>query len=623
MRMRRPDWSAAERDAWRWPAKLTPSTWAEKYRRLSRAQSSRFGQWRNATAPYLAGIMDLPFRCPRVRRCYVLKAAQVGVSEALRNVLGYMASEEPDPCLLVLPDEKSGKTIFSDRIWPLLEDTEVLSSLTTARSRDISLYEVSLKNGWNLRLAWSGSATSLASHPIRVVIADELDKMATWVGTESDPLSLADVRTATYPNSIVYAMSTPTTREGRIWRVVEDCQIRLYYFVPCPHCGARQRLTFDRIKWDKGLKHTDAHKYAAAVDAKRAAWYECVNGCRIVDKGMMNAGCWQTEDGSFQFYADGRIVGQLPDGSDVGFIGPTSLHSLAAKHSWHSIAAEFIRCGGDGLRIQNFRNSWLGEPFEVQVTRTASNEISARRESAPPPLIVPDWACTLLATSDVQRDHFHWLIRAWGYGLRSQLIHYGMCRTFDELYAAIFGSTFHSVALGPVACTALLIDSGDGLRTNEIYEFAQKDQRICPIKGASWPMRRPWTMTTLQNGVCLRTLDTDFYKDMLARLIASPDGLWQVHNAIDEDYALQMASEQKVFDRRKNKNVWVLKHGGAANHVWDMEVYQCAGADMANVAVTQATTPKSDPPPAPEPEEETAEDRRAARAGTWSNWKKY
>jgi phage terminase large subunit GpA-like protein len=101
-------WLPSERAAW-WPAeRLSPSTRAEQHRVLSRTQSARLGRWSNAQAPYLTGLMDL---CARrdIEEITIVKAAQIGVSEAIRNVIGYYAHQEPDPILLVLPDERTGR----------------------------------------------------------------------------------------------------------------------------------------------------------------------------------------------------------------------------------------------------------------------------------------------------------------------------------------------------------------------------------------------------------------------------------------------------------------------------------------------------------------------------------
>jgi phage terminase large subunit GpA-like protein len=108
-------WLPAELAAWRPAERLPPSAWAEKHRVLTRTQSARHGKWRNAHAPHLAGLMDLCVRRD-IEEITIVKAAQVGVSEALRNVIGYYAYQEPDPILLVLPDEQSGRKIVARRL---------------------------------------------------------------------------------------------------------------------------------------------------------------------------------------------------------------------------------------------------------------------------------------------------------------------------------------------------------------------------------------------------------------------------------------------------------------------------------------------------------------------------
>ncbi len=116
--------------AWRPPERLLPSQWAERYRRLSRSQSLPFGQWSNANAPSGVGIMDLAIRFPRIRKLAIKKAGEDGgAPDSFRCLLGFFAFEEPDPCLLILPDEKSSKNHYGKRILPLFEETEKLKGL--------------------------------------------------------------------------------------------------------------------------------------------------------------------------------------------------------------------------------------------------------------------------------------------------------------------------------------------------------------------------------------------------------------------------------------------------------------------------------------------------------------
>src|SRR5262245_21581426 len=149
-------WLPIERVAWRPAERLSPSTWAERHRVLTRTQSARPGKWSNAQSPCLTGLMDL---CAdrSIEEITIVKAAQIGVSEAVRNVIGYYAHCEPDPILLVLPDEQSGRRIVAQRIVPLLKNTPCLHELFTAASRDVQLKHISLANGFTLKLGWSGS----------------------------------------------------------------------------------------------------------------------------------------------------------------------------------------------------------------------------------------------------------------------------------------------------------------------------------------------------------------------------------------------------------------------------------------------------------------------------------
>ena len=586
------DFERAYRRAWEVPAPLTPAQWAERYRVLSRRQSSRPGRWSSEAAPALAGLMNLATH-PRVRKLSVQKAGQVGASEAFRNVVGFLADREPDPVLLVLPNESHGRGIFADRILPLFEDTPRLRELLSPSGRDTTLSQVRLTNGFTIRLGWSGSAVALAANPARLVWNDEVDKFQPWVGDESDPVSLAEIRVATYANSIIINTSTPTTRDGLIFRLYDSATTKIAYHVPCPHCSAFAPLVFDQLKWPK-LDITDKHQRAAAVVARDLACYVC-KSCgaehRDADRArMLMRGCWTTADGSWRLYVDGTEHGELPRDAEIG-AHVWAVHSLAPKHRYAQIAAEFIRSEGDPMRTMNFRNGWLGEVHEVKTATTPHDIIRTKALSAAAPHVIPAWAVMLIATADVQKDHFWYVIRAWGYELKSQLVRYGLCHTFDELYRVGLESAFPIEGrAGEVAKPSyLLIDTG-GSRTSEVYDFAKQDRRIVPCKGASQKMQRPWSMSPQPNGLTLRIIDTDYYKDVLHRFINDPDeARWTPHNAVNDDYAQQLVSEHKIFDRKRHKEIWIPVTSGRANHLWDCEVMQAAAADMANVGVSQQT----------------------------------
>lgn len=75
----------------------------------------------------------------------------------------------------------------------MLRDTPCLRGLVDNRSR-MSGNTILLKNypGGYLVIVGANSPASLASRPIKVLLADEIDRYPASAGTEGDPLSLAE-----------------------------------------------------------------------------------------------------------------------------------------------------------------------------------------------------------------------------------------------------------------------------------------------------------------------------------------------------------------------------------------------------------------------------------------------
>jgi phage terminase large subunit GpA-like protein len=616
--------SSAEHRAWHVPERLSPSEWAAKYRILTSSMSAEAGPWRNDRTPYLVGIMDALDETG-VEEIVFLKPAQVGFSEASRNMIGWFIDQEPGPTLAVMPSEKSGREMFEERFKPLIKKTPALSRHITSRSDDITLERMTLDT-MTLYLAWAGSAQALASRPIRYVLFDEVDKYPPFSGKEADPISLGIKRTTTYGHRArVVVGSTPTTRDGAIWRRWEICTDQRRFHVPCPHCGKHQHLKWSQVKWPK-IDEADKARKAASVELGRLAYYECEHCQKRIDDrhkpAMLERGVWS---GSDQIVTDdGRVVGTKPNPVRVGF------HINALYSPWltfSKLAGEFILSLGDVGAMMDFRNSRMAEPFEVQAESVKTNAIREKVKVSGPPRVVPDWAGALIATADTQKDHFYYTIRAWGHEYRSALVAHGKAETFDNLKAVCLDATYATESGHQVQPTVLLIDSG-GSRTNEVYQFALKDGRIQPLRGASRAMRGVWSMSRVSDvGVTLRVLDTHFFKDMLARLVKeklddndpdSPDK-WLTSSACGDDYCHQMASEHKIFDAKKRREVWVPVSQGADNHFWDCEVYQCAGAYMNNVA--QIPPMKKSIQQRQQTQQQARRRREAAtsRGGGWAN----
>lgn len=543
------------------------------------------GKWRNETAPYLAGIMDM---CASrdVEEVTIVKAAQIGVSEAIRNVIGYYAHQEPDPVMLVMPDEQTGRRMISQRIIPLLRGTSCLRTLFTGVDRDVQLKQITLSNGFQLWLGWSGSPASLASNPCRVVINDEVDKFKIHGVREADPISLGYARTQTYEGRRkVVNISTPTTEDGIITQRFERSEAKASYRVPCPHCGTMQTIVFGQLKWRTTI--ATPTEQASEIMQTGDTWYECVSCRERIDEKqraeMIRRGEWKIE-------GSGRRIG---------------IHLWAGHCPWipmRRIAAEFLRCKDDPVLMMGFANSWLGEPFRRQIESAKTIDVgSLVRAGNAPARVAPEWARIIIASADTQQDHFYFVVRAWGHGFRSQRIDHGIATSFDELRAKTLDARYPHQS-GAMQTTILGIDSGGtGGRTHEVYRFCLSDPRIRAMKGASRPGDLPVRTTRVTYrppragespfDVFLTHVNTNHYKDRLVYTIqqsmSSEEPTWSLDDVADNDYARQMSSEHKIIVREggRQREVWRTISSGAANHYWDCEVMQFALADMMRVDI--------------------------------------
>jgi phage terminase large subunit GpA-like protein len=551
------------------PPEQLPSQWAEANRFLPPEGNAEPGRFRFDRTPYMRGVVDAIAEVG-VQELVVIAGTQVGKTTTLENMLGFWIGNDPGPCLIVKPTESDVGEYIKERIRPMLESS-LPEHISTDRD-DNTLRAIKLDT-MPLYFGWAGSPGSLASRPCRYVLGDEIDKWPPFAGREADPMSLARERTATFLHRARRIWtSTPTTRDGAIWKAWESCGDRRYYFVPCPHCGEMQRLVWSQVKWPK-LNIEDSVKRADEIESSRLAWYECAaKKCRIEESHkpkMLERGEWRNETGQ--------------KSPRVGF----HLNSLYSPwRTFAAMAAEWIRADGDMAATMNFRNSRLAEPFENVAKFTKASTIREKLAGAPARGIVPKWAQSVFCTVDTQKDWFKVHIGAWAGGFRYQLVLETVCQTFEEVYRVAFESNYEVDGGGKAVPNAMLIDSG-GSRTDEVYQFALRDPgRIFACKGASHAMRRPWNRTQLPNGVLLHMIDTNYFKDMLTRLVNDPDpGKWLPYADVSEQFITEMSNEHKILDRTTNKLRWVPKSTGARVESWDCEVLQCAGAEMANLGM--------------------------------------
>lgn len=548
------------------------------------------GPWRNDKTPYLTGVMD-EFCNFDTEEIALAKATQLGGTEALFNMLGWIIQQDPSPTMAVYPSDILGESIAVNRLHPMIR----LSPPLMKRWKENESTKTELQfDGMYLTIVGSNSPANLASRPVKNLFLDEVDKYPGASKKEADPIKLARERTKTFHNRKIFMTSTPTIKSGHIWQALESADVEKHYFVPCPHCGKYIELKWSQITFpnEEGMSYMDRAELANYV------CQEC--GCVITDQDkpqMLRFGEW-------------RVVRQnAAIARSVGFWINT-LYSPFVRFS--EIAREFLKSKDDPEALQNFVNSWLAEPWEDTKLKTSADTVMDRQTDLPE-LVVPEWAKLLTGGVDVQETSVYWTIRAWGNYLTSQNIAHGQALSFAEV-ERVMNLSYGKEDGTQMVVQLALIDSGDN--TDAVYDFcASNSDWALPSKGSSHPMTTHFKLSTVNKtdsrayGMKLVLIDTGKYKDMIAGRMKKENGSgsWMVYQGCDMEYAEQVTSEHKVNVRSGNRTTqnWTVKTSHADNHYLDAEVYAMCAADMLGVRSLhlEDVEPRTEPKPEPKPEE--------------------
>jgi phage terminase large subunit GpA-like protein len=474
--------------AWAWPAAVTPSEWADQRRVLSRKASSEHGQWRTSRTPYLREVMDAFSVNDPTQEIVLVFASQTGKSEACNNCIGYALEVEPAPVLMVQPTLELAKRYSKMRLGPMLEATPTLAELVKpARARDSgnTLLMKEFLNDGLLIIGGANAASGLASMPIRYAIEDEVDRFPLDVDGEGSPSDLIDARTRTFGSKRKrLKTSTPTLAgQSRIWWEWERSDQR-HYHVPCPHCGHKQVLTWEMMRYDPkdpALKNGLLSQPPVMICGK------CGTGIEERTKAW-----WYGED-------LGEWIPANPDSPVRGYHLP-GFYSPLGWLSWPEIVIDYEKKSDDEAKLKTWVNTVLAECWAEKGEAPAWEALYRRRE--PYPIgVVPEGGLILTAGCDVQHNRLELEVVAWGPNMESWSVLYeviegrtGTIQTSEtepcpwRQLGEILNRQFPTANGGSLPITRMAVDSGD--QTAVVYEWvrSQHDLRLMATKGRDQQM---------------------------------------------------------------------------------------------------------------------------------------
>ena len=385
---------------------LSVSEWSDRHRMLSSKASSEPGRWRTSRTPYLKEIMDCLSPTSPVERVVFMKAAQLGATEMGSNWIGYVIHHAPGPMMAVWPTVEMAKRNSKQRIDPLIDESSILRELIApARSRDSGNTILAKEfRGGVLVMTGANSAVGLRSMPVRYLFLDEVDGYPIDVDGEGNAVALAEARTRTFSRRKIFIVSTPTIAGVSTIEREYEASDQRRFFVPCPHCGHRQWLRFEQLRWER----------SEDGNFPDSAAYVC-ESCEVPIPEHHKT--WMLEHGEWRAMAEGA--------SRTAGFHLSSLYSPIGWRSWKDVAAAWecaiSKEAGSAAAIKTFKNTELGETWVEEGEAPDWQRLLERREDYRIGTI-PVGGLLLTAGADVQKDRIEVSVWAFGRGKESWLV---------------------------------------------------------------------------------------------------------------------------------------------------------------------------------------------------------
>ncbi|AGY57136.1 phage terminase GpA [Gloeobacter kilaueensis JS1] len=592
------------------------------------------GRWRTSRTPYLREPMDA-LTDPLVEELVIMAGSQVGKTELTLNVLGYFIHQDPSPILYMEPTVEMAENFSKTRLAPTIRDTAVLASrIADPKSRD-SGNTTLLKNfaGGYLALIGSNSPAQAASRPIRILLADEVDRFSDSAGTEGDPVDLGIQRQDTFFNRKRGLISTPTVRDVSRIEAAFLASDQRRYFCPCPVCGEFQLLQFQYLRWDAGRPES--------------AYYLCEHcGAKLSTaqkNQMVRAGQW-------------RATATPKPGSERS----RGYHLWAIYSPWISlqlIVEKFLKAKDDPERLKVFTNTVLAETFDtaggqkIDYQKLADRSNYGPRGSNGQPARefvygleggkAPAAGVLFLSGGvDVQDDRLEVILRGWGRGEQSWLCWYQqiwgdprMVSTWEALDEVV-GSTWRHPHGVDLRVEAVGVDSGHLTQYVYAYVRGAAHRGVFAVKGMGTPTDRPILGTPtwqdidhegrkIKNGVQLWSVGTHQANSLIYSRLALPypgDGYYHFPAGLEEPFWEGLCSEKLITEYRAGVATqrYVPIAGRKRNEPLDCERYALAAA--LKLGLARAPWDKLEERVKPKEQKPTTARATAATGRQSGNW---
>lgn len=603
------------------PPELNVPDWSDEHRKISPESGARLtGDWRSSFAPYMVRPMIVAGVDDPAPKVWMRWSAKTGKTQVALNAILHAIDTAPRSIAIISPTLQKAQDLEREVVAPAIRATTKVSAkvmATKSRSGDGSTTRHKRFRGGFLKIINGGSESELQQSDVGLVVFEEPASYKRDVGGRGSPIKQGRGRTWAWgddakeigggtPGFVGDCMVTEELELGTVER----------FYLPCPHCGARQVLLWENLQLFEGRPHflcqapgcgaLIGHEHKTAMLAAAYAdgppwfgWVPCFESANPDNPAPPP--CFPAED--IDRWRARDLEGRFPS-----FDGIWQAYSPFTH--WPRILQEFdsAQRSGNPEDLVTFYQQVLGRPFESAYDRPARERLFDQREAAARLAQVtrgqvPPWAWALTLTVDVQGDRLEWVVWAWGQGRRGARIDAGVIpirpedsRAWAEL-AEITQRTYEGPHLRPLGFDRIGVDTG-GHHTNEAYLFCSGRPNTMALKGASKMDALPLAQgSVVRARIGGRTVArTQLYlvgshkvkKSVyfgLAQTLAGvdlaehlPGSLTLEAEATERDYAQLTAEVLLPPDPGKGRKVetWERQPAGAANEQLDLCVYAWA-----------------------------------------------
>lgn len=558
------------------------------------------GKLNLSISPYLLQpLIDIDN--PTIMQINLAMATQVGKSLIAELCIPYWIMNNPGPIFRIFHNKEVSDVFTETRLIPLLKNCKTIAPLLTSD-------RFSMKKGGIIlphMAITMGSAGTALQHgmSVKYLLCDELHQF------DAGCFNKFLARTTAFAGRRKIICSSQPSLCGSEWDQINS-KGRMYEWQwLCPQCKTRQPFhwskekkdgTYGGMNWDTIL---NSNETTNIFNSAKTAWLECIHcDCRIHD----------TPEERHYLNNTGEYVCVKQDG-DHSIVSYTCPNFVNVNLSFEYAVTQYL------MAKQMKKQTGLDEQLEIFVTQILGKFYKKEDQTDVSKIMTEiydkesinkDW--TNILSVDVQRNGNvkYWLVRSWHKnGNESRRIDFGVAREWEEIESI---RKKYNVVYPMVG-----IDSGDGQRTQEIYQECIKHgqvikinnnlQYICwtPLKGdQKVSYKHPDAINRLYSPVSNQ--DSNFPVSHKLKGIPAPLILWSnysiktilanlrdnkikgikwVVDRQDEEYDKQMYSEDlvEVIDKKSGVATQRWIQSNTDNHWLDVEAMNLLQAVRANL----------------------------------------